>query len=643
MDKDIARHGETSAIIRTVFFAILSTCLFCAATLFGTPDSQLHFVNSTVELPLLNYDIGFVAFLAIGPAIIFALTLYLHIFISEHRKLDVPPQSMKAALFNIDTPAAKLVVWAIFYWLSPLTLAVFTWKAWPIPPFGQVLLALTIVMASSLSLVQINRFAQGSKRWAGPAIALVLAVFIFGLWNSVKSREISLAYATLEGFDFRGTNFDLIRNNSAGFILTRATLNRSNLSHQDLRGAQMASASLVGTDLTKANLDDALLSGANLSHATLIDAQLNRANLDGAVLAGADLSGADLAGANLANATLNGTNFSGANLTDAILSGGTLDERTNFGGANLTRTRLSGINLRRVDTLRPIHLRDACLGDKVLLPQSLDEFFKGHDFSAACRPTHAPSSIAIDEPALVTLEADSDGYWLRFSISEKAIYQIEIAAREELQDPMVELFRNAADQSLAMIAEDDDGGGQRNARIIAELSAGDYQIAVSDYYGEAGEVSVSLTAWDGESIARLGTERWPTETAIEKLGSPPIENTRVLIEESGGFRWFSIRPTQAGAYVINVDPADSSDPVVYLFDPNRKFAPLDENDDFGDSLASRLDAELQAREYLLAVKSLTGTGEFRLSIRSWAGQAALAGKRPLGPQRRKSGAYSTMS
>jgi uncharacterized protein YjbI with pentapeptide repeats len=90
------------------------------------------------------------------------------------------------------------------------------------------------------------------------------------------------------------------------------------LSHTDLRGA----------NLKGANLSHADLSGANLRAANLSHADLNHANLG----AYADLSGADLSGANLFNTILSGVDLSGANL----------------GGAIFLETYLTNVNLSNV-------------------------------------------------------------------------------------------------------------------------------------------------------------------------------------------------------------------------------------------------------------------------------------------------------
>ncbi|MDF2387248.1 pentapeptide repeat-containing protein [Nostoc ellipsosporum NOK] len=109
------------------------------------------------------------------------------------------------------------------------------------------------------------------------------------------------------------------------------------LSHTDLRGANLHEANLelsnlYQVNLSGANLAEANFSGAILSAANLSGANLAGANFSGAILSAANLSGANLAGAKLCRANLYLANLCGANLHDAILE-----------GANLREAKLSGV------------------------------------------------------------------------------------------------------------------------------------------------------------------------------------------------------------------------------------------------------------------------------------------------------------
>ncbi len=103
------------------------------------------------------------------------------------------------------------------------------------------------------------------------------------------------------------------------------------LSHTDMKGANLHQANLELTNLYQVNLCGANLSGANLSGAilsaaNLCGANLSGANLSGAILSAANLCGANLAGTNLQSANLYLANLEKATLGDAILTGANLRE-----------------------------------------------------------------------------------------------------------------------------------------------------------------------------------------------------------------------------------------------------------------------------------------------------------------------------
>ena len=152
--------------------------------------------------------------------------------------------------------------------------------------------------------------------------------------------------------------------------LSHADLRGANLCHADLRDANLVSANLCGahmegTNLYRANLRNAVLHGANLLYANLCGADLNSAELWNANLHGADLFGAylrhadlldadlceaDLCEADLTRANLCGANLSGADLMWARLCYAVL-RNANLHGVDLCHTDLRYANLRDVKNL----------------------------------------------------------------------------------------------------------------------------------------------------------------------------------------------------------------------------------------------------------------------------------------------------
>jgi Pentapeptide repeats (8 copies) len=103
------------------------------------------------------------------------------------------------------------------------------------------------------------------------------------------------------------------------------------LSHTDMRGANLHGANLEKTNLYQANLAganlrEANLAGAILSAANLEGANLYLANLEGAIVSVANLERANLSKANLHRASLYLARLHGAIINDAILDGANLRE-----------------------------------------------------------------------------------------------------------------------------------------------------------------------------------------------------------------------------------------------------------------------------------------------------------------------------
>ena len=123
---------------------------------------------------------------------------------------------------------------------------------------------------------------------------------------------------------------------------------RLDLSHADLRNAQLGNIYLV-----EANLENAQLCGANLKGATLQNADLRGANLEGAILSYALLGGTKLAGAYLRSCDLNSANLMEADFRDAVLYGASLQEATMekviLENTDLRRANVTLANLRNAD------------------------------------------------------------------------------------------------------------------------------------------------------------------------------------------------------------------------------------------------------------------------------------------------------
>lgn len=262
-------HDNCSITIRRTWLVLVGYAMFCLLSL-GQPDVKLLASDATITIPFANTAVSYGTFLVVGPLIIVALTAYLHVFVEQQRKY-IPTGALEKSptLFNFAGTVPRVLSWLIAYWVPPLVLAVFAWKALPRGESG-ILVVLVAVITSVLLFLQIRKIPTDRRHWAVPVLFILGGVVLAGAGRDAFCRW-SGNCITLPQF-------------------TRTmNLAKANLVGQDLRGLSLASA-----DLREAKLDRANLAGADLT----------TANLEGANLEEADLRGADLAGAHLARAKL---------------------------------------------------------------------------------------------------------------------------------------------------------------------------------------------------------------------------------------------------------------------------------------------------------------------------------------------------
>jgi uncharacterized protein YjbI with pentapeptide repeats len=204
--------------------------------------------------------------------------------------------------------------------------------------------------------------------------ALEQGTFWAGLskWRADNPSGIpDLTHADLRNADLSGG--DLSRTKLSDANLTDAILVETNLSDVDLRDAILVGANLTGADLANVFGNNADLSGANLQNAnfseSLFDsARFVRANLAGAKFTRADFIRSDLTEANATHADffkasfrsvrLTRADLTGADLADAEFDGAFLDDarltdaklyNTSLESADLTRAQLTGADLAYAD------------------------------------------------------------------------------------------------------------------------------------------------------------------------------------------------------------------------------------------------------------------------------------------------------
>lgn len=327
-DADWDKVGdETFQIIRRTMFTLLGYCLFCWLTL-GAPDVKLIDASAVITVPFANVDISYSAFLVVGPLLVIAIWSYLQIYVGiwSHIRREKKFGSSLPFLFNLKGFFPKYFSEFLLYWIGPITVGLFAWKALPRPEAAYLIVLCAALFGVMFWLGICRRqtprdLLKGLAGWFGLLCALSMIVwfpYIFGHAGFIN-RTLVLPGAILESKDLR--NLQLYKADLWEAVLKNANLSSSmlanaNLTYADLTGAVLMNAQMRFTDMTGADLTNADLSGAMLIKANLTYADLTHANLKNADLRYADFINADLRNANLNNANLTNANLTGVqNLT----------------------------------------------------------------------------------------------------------------------------------------------------------------------------------------------------------------------------------------------------------------------------------------------------------------------------------------
>ncbi|MEQ9328797.1 MAG: pentapeptide repeat-containing protein [Rhodospirillales bacterium] len=295
-----AQHDKVSNTISKTFNILGACSLFFVITL-AAPDISFMAADARVQMPVMNFAISFDAFLLIGPVLLTALTIYLHIFIRHQRRFSAIPQEQQLpTIFNISDGAPSLITWVLFYWMPPLIMGVFAWRALPRALMGPVMLEATVIMAAALLYLQGRRCHPTRRRWAVPALSTgMVGLILFGLYAALIEvpfhRDLYLFRGDMTEKDLRGFDLEyaylkeakLDRTNLQGARISHAVMSEASLSGADLRETRMQQTDARGSRFDGANLTDADLSGADLRGAFLSGAILEHANLERARLEGA--------------------------------------------------------------------------------------------------------------------------------------------------------------------------------------------------------------------------------------------------------------------------------------------------------------------------------------------------------------------
>jgi uncharacterized protein YjbI with pentapeptide repeats len=367
---------ETASQVVRLMLTFVGTAAFCLLSL-ASPDSGLLTSNEKLNVPFAG-PVSFFGFMLLGPAVLIVLRVYLQIYVEHGDKLNRIAQRMPIVraptLVPLKNPLIRAFSVLTFYFLLPVTMLVFAWKAAVFARWGSGLLCVAAGVIASHAMLPLRKISWRTRALLSVSVAILAGGAMLGFGPLQRSFDLDRAdlhgtylfHDDLHGAKLNGANLEganLIGASLIGAGLSDANLEGANLEAANLHGASLIGAGLNTAFLLSANLSDANLSGANLEGANL------SANLRGANLEGANLSGANLIGANLSDANLHDANLHDANLHDAHLIGASL-EAVNLEGANLSGANLIGANLSDAK-LDGQHQIDGACGTDAKLPPGL--------------------------------------------------------------------------------------------------------------------------------------------------------------------------------------------------------------------------------------------------------------------------------
>jgi len=167
-------------------------------------------------------------------------------------------------------------------------------------------------------------------------------------------------------------------------------------------------------------------------------------------------------------------------------------------------------------------------------------------------------------------------------------------------DTFMELYNAETRQKLA---EDDDGGSRSNARIRYNAQQGQRYIAkVRGYDGDTG--AYGFRAYIRVQVRLTPDEYEPDNDSTSAKQIEIGTSQQRTFHNTNDVDWIKFQITQPGRYTIRTRGINSSrlDTYIELFDSNMNS--IDEDDDGGDSVDSRLSLHLESGLYYLKVECL---------------------------------------
>ena len=217
----------------------------------------------------------------------------------------------------------------------------------------------------------------------------------------------------------------------------------------------------------------------------------------------------------------------------------------------------------------------------------------GNDFDSA-------TAVTVGESKEGAVDYSGDNDWFVFDTEGGEVYEI-IISLGSLTDSWVGLW----DSQQFGLAYNDDYDGTPASRIVVDAprSGGSYYVVTG---GTGGTGSYTLTI----SLSSLPDDHGSHfDTATSVMVGDSVEG---VVDFDGDFDWFVFEAVEGKNYVIDVALGSLSDSEVFLVGSDKEV--LAYNDDFGDTLASRITWEAPSSGIFYVITAGDGTGSYTLTI-----------------------------
>ena len=214
----------------------------------------------------------------------------------------------------------------------------------------------------------------------------------------------------------------------------------------------------------------------------------------------------------------------------------------------------------------------------------------------ACTPTEIKNELNDDDPKDEKLNNPAKKYTIKFH--KDKTYVIDLESKD------FDAYLRLLDKKGKQLAEDDDGGGELNSRIIhSAIETGDHQIVATSLDGQAGKFTLKIRELNlkGEAKARkLGKDGLDINDEIGPNDTSDLDKLSKIL---------TVQLKAGQSYMFDLDTTDF-DPQLFVFDGKSKL--------LGQDMMKVIQAATANGAHHLVVKSFDGQlGKFELKIREF--------------------------